>query len=234
LRDTCNPENLFHLGGGRGRTAVGGSAIMFTGIIQEIGKVRKVKAGSLLIESRLSRVERGESISVNGVCLTVARLHLPYILEFNMSEETVKRTNLGRLKLQSRVNMERSLKAEDRLGGHLVTGHVEGTGRIKRIRRQKNSLVMEIDFPLKLKKYMVPKGSIAVDGISLTLTDVRQDTFMVTLVPHTLENTTIGLKKVGDHVNLETDILAKYAEHYAGKAGGVVTLEKLKKAGFIH
>lgn len=203
---------------------------MFTGIVQELGSVKRIQGESIFIEAGFKEMEIGESISVNGVCLTVSRVHPSRILQFDVSGETKDKSNLGQLRVQDSVNLERSLRLSDRLGGHIVTGHVEGTGRIKLKKREKDSTVMEIGIPAELKKYVVPKGSIAVDGVSLTVVDVCRDSFTVSLIPHTLASTTLGIRKAGEVVNLETDILARYAEKT--KKGESISWETLKNAGF--
>ena len=155
----------------------------------------------------------GESIALNGCCLTVVECDAA-TCRFEIGPETLLRTNLGALRVGDRVNLERSLRMGDRLGGHLVQGHVDGVGHIARKERDRDWVMMAFTCPPELTVQMIPKGSIAVDGISLTLVDVKRDGFSVMLIPHTLANTTLGFKQSGDAVNLETDLLAKYVKKY--------------------
>jgi len=170
--------------------------------------------GSIVGDSHFfrPRVAFGDSVSVNGVCLTVLAVQPPTFW-VEAVEETIARTNLGFLKVGDRVNLERALSASGRLGGHFVQGHVDGTGVIAQIVPRLRSKVMRIRCPQELMPYIVPKGSIAVDGVSLTVVEVGADWFTVSLIPYTLEHTTLGIRKVGDVVNLEVDILAKYVRH---------------------
>jgi riboflavin synthase len=188
---------------------------MFTGLVQTLAVVRQVwdqNGGRLLIISapHLPRKpEVGDSISVNGACLTVAELRQDG-LAFCAVPETLRKTNLGELANGEPVNLECALRVGDPLGGHWVQGHVDGVGRIVERRPEGQSVTMRFACPTALCRQMVPKGSIAVDGVSLTLVEVGTDDFSVALIPHTLANTTLGQKPVGATVNLETDILAKY------------------------
>jgi riboflavin synthase len=191
---------------------------MFTGLVETLARVESVSADGhggcslTLSESTLaSQLTLGESVAVNGACLTVVARD-DHSFRFECGPETLQRTNLGALKPGDRVNIERSLKFGDRLGGHIVTGHIDGLGRIIRCEPQGEFETVWFSAPAELLLQMVPKGSIAVDGISLTVVDVTQDSFSVMLIPHTLSKTTLGFKSNGDSVNLETDILAKYVE----------------------
>ena len=198
---------------------------MFTGIIQAIGKVVKYdgnqtsnrrkasrarRLGRVWIEARFSRVMLGESIAVEGVCLTVAA-HLKRRLAFDIGRETQRVTTLKRLPLGTFVNLERALRVGDRLGGHWVSGHVEQTGTIVTIQKEKRNWWYTFKVPKTVLKYVVVKGSIAIDGISLTVASVRTDRARIMVIPHTLSHTTLSRKNVGDHVNMEPDLLAKYA-----------------------
>lgn len=190
---------------------------MFTGIVEEVGKVTKVErkgmAALFTIRASFARdLRSGDSVSVNGVCLTVLAVQPPAFW-VEAVEETIARTNLGFLKVGDRVNLERALSANGRLGGHFVQGHVDGTGVIAQIVSRLRSKIMRIRCPQELMPYIVPKGSIAVDGVSLTVVEIGADWFTVSLIPYTLEHTTLGTRKVGDAVNLEVDILAKYVRH---------------------
>lgn len=190
---------------------------MFTGIIEEVGEIaqaqRKGMAAFLGIRASFVRdLKKGDSVCINGACLTVVDIQPP-LFWVEAVEETLARTNLGFLKPGDRVNLERALPAGGRFGGHFVQGHVDGTGVIAQIVPRLRSKVMKIHTPKELMPYIVPKGSIAVDGVSLTVVEVGQDWFTVSLIPFTLEHTTLGLRKAGDVVNLEVDILAKYVRH---------------------
>jgi riboflavin synthase len=188
---------------------------MFTGLVEALGTIRQLQpdgAGRHLTiaEARLAReLTIGESVAVNGACLTVVERD-EETFRFQVGPETLERTNLGELQVGDRANLERSLRLADRLGGHLVQGHVDGLGRVENRQRQGEWEVVWIACPPALAAQMVSKGSVAVDGISLTLVDVRADGFSVALIPHTLTHTTLGWKAPGATVNLETDLLAKY------------------------
>ncbi len=184
---------------------------MFTGIIATTGRVRRTATGNkaLVLDLALQDISEGESVAVNGVCLTVSATGEGWA-SFDLSRETRDKTTLGHLKAGSRVNIERALRLSDRLGGHLVTGHVDGKSRIARIRKVAQGREMTIALPRNLSKYLVGKGSVAVEGVSLTVGEVKGDGFTLFLVPFTLDRTTLGEKRVGDEVNLEVDILARY------------------------
>ena len=190
---------------------------MFTGIINGIGVVTSVSksrsAAEIIMRVRLGKfgrgVKRGDSVCINGTCLTTTRVSKGEA-EFEMVAETIRRTNLGQVKPGEMVNIERSLRVGDRLEGHFVLGHVDGTGVIEDIQKMSSEAIIWIKLDKSLAKSLVPKGSIAVDGISLTLVDIEGDHVSVSLIPHTLKLTTLGMKRRGDHVNIETDILGKY------------------------
>lgn len=194
---------------------------MFTGIIEELGTVRTLRllpdSGQLTLEGKkvLNGTQVGDSIAVNGVCLTVIRLS-DREFTVDVMAETLTKTNLAELTNGSRVNLERALQLQTRLGGHLVSGHVDGVGSIRRIVPWGIAQVYEINAPPALLSYMLPKGSIAIDGISLTLIDVEADYFTVSLIPHTSKETTLGLKGIGASVNLETDLIGKYVARFMG------------------
>jgi len=187
---------------------------MFTGVIEELGSVRGItrreRVSLLEIKANkvLADVEIGNSIAVNGACLTVVKKESDY-LSFEVMPETLKLTNLGSLRITEKVNLERALKLGDRLSGHFVTGHVDCLGLVRKKTYFKNNLSFEIATPPEFMKYILPKGSVAVDGISLTVVDKKSNTFSVYLIPHTIANTTLGLKGPSDKVNVEFDILAK-------------------------
>ena len=195
---------------------------MFTGIVEEIGRV--VLAGRRLLLS-VGKVgadsEPGASVAVNGVCLTVAERASDgkgWSLSFDLSDETLSRSALGRLRAGDPVNVERPLTLIARLGGHLVQGHVDGVARVTSVEPLGDGVVMNFDLPGELERYVVEKGSIAVDGVSLTVTDRRDGRFAASLVPFTLEATTLGSVRPGDMVNLEVDVLAKYVESLSGRS----------------
>jgi riboflavin synthase len=187
---------------------------MFTGIIEELGEVKRIslrgKVTLLEIKAKniLEEIKVGDSIAVNGVCLTLVKRE-PEVLFFEAIPETLKVTNLGQLRISDKVNLERSLKAGDRISGHFVNGHVDCTGIIREKRYINNNLCFEIAVPARFMGYVLPKGSIAVDGISLTVMDQRANSFSIYVIPHTLKNTTLGFKGPSDKVNIEFDILAK-------------------------
>ncbi len=183
---------------------------MFTGIIQAIGKVVKYDGNKLYLTAAFSGIRLGESISVDGVCLTVAVKKGKHLV-FDVGRQTQRITTLGRLVPGASVNLERALRVGDRLGGHWVSGHVEQTGTVLKIEKSRQSWWMTFRIPRVMVKYVVPKGSIAVDGISLTVAARRGPRMSLMIIPHTLSHTTLGKKNVGDRVNLEPDLLAKYA-----------------------
>ncbi len=183
---------------------------MFTGLVAEVGEVRQGGTRLAVQTSLASELERGDSIAVNGVCLTAVEIDGDGF-EADVMEETLVRSSLGRLGQGDRVNLELALRVGDRLGGHFVQGHVDSTGRIEAIEERDNSRVVRIGAPPDLLRYVVEKGSIAVDGVSLTVTEVDAKSFSVSLIPETLERTTLGSAAEGDPVNLEVDMLAKYA-----------------------
>jgi riboflavin synthase len=190
---------------------------MFTGIVETQGTVYGVEtddAGRTLtvaVPALAAESKVGDSIAVNGVCLTAVDCTADH-LRFQVGPETLKRTNLEELVPGDSVNLERALRLSDRLGGHVMQGHVDGVGRVADRQQQGDWEIVWFSCPTELTRFMVPKGSVAVDGVSLTLVEVTDDGFSVALIPHTLDNTTLGFKPVGAAVNLETDILAKYVE----------------------
>ncbi len=212
---------------------------MFTGIVRELGVVERVDAGAdgvrLVISAphTAGRVQVGDSVAINGVCLTVVRKEGER-LEFDAVLETLRRSNLGELKRGDRVNLEDSLRVGEAMGGHFVQGHVDTTGVVKALNPQGNAVVMVVGVPEEWMRYVVPKGSVAVDGVSLTVVDVGRSDFSVWLIPHTRAVTTLGLRRVGDRVNVEFDVLAKYIERLLGaRRGGGVDMELLKRTGFV-
>lgn len=186
---------------------------MFTGIIEEIGRLQASGGGSLTIQAKkvLEDVHLGDSIAVNGVCLTVTRFDRGSFA-VDVMEETLRRSSLGALKQGSRVNLERAMAANGRFGGHIVSGHIDGTGTIEKLYHEGNAVWVTIACAKNFMRYIAEKGSITIDGISLTVAAVTQKGFQVSIIPHTGAETTLLNKRQGDIVNLETDILAKYVE----------------------
>lgn len=195
---------------------------MFTGIVEEIGQVRHIisgrASGEISVQARrvLEGTRPGDSIAVNGVCLTAARL-LPDGFLADVMPETLRRTNLGRLCAGGSVNLERALRADGRLGGHIVTGHIDGTGVLRAARREENAVWLTIEAGREILDGIVEKGSIAVDGVSLTVARLAADSFCVSLIPHTGEHTVLLTKRAGEPVNLETDLIGKYVQKLISK-----------------
>jgi len=189
---------------------------MFTGIVESVGRVTGVSGMRLEIACDLDGLEAGDSICVNGVCLTIA-VAKGSTFEANLSEETIKRSNLGSLEPSSKVNLERPIAAGGRFGGHFLQGHVDAIATVKQVERRNGSVEMWIEAPPELMHYVVEKGSVGLDGISLTVTTIDKDSFGVSLVPHTLSASTIGEKRIGDTMNFEVDMIAKYIERLLGE-----------------
>lgn len=212
---------------------------MFTGLIEDIGTVAKMerRGEGILVtinfSSELDDLKIGDSISVDGVCLTITHLQ-DQSFSAEASAETVGRTTLGNKRSQQKVNLERALRLNDRLGGHLVTGHVDEVAKITAIIPEGSSQKITFQVTEKSVRCLVEKGSITVDGISLTVNEVKSDRFSVTIIPHTASHTTLGSKKVGDKVNIETDILGKYVEKLITKEPGKkVDAALLSEHGFL-
>lgn len=215
---------------------------MFTGIVEEIGTIRSVRRGAhssiLSIGAKLvlSDLKIGDSVAVNGVCLT-ATAKDESGFSADVMHETLNRSSLGSLTIGSRVNLERAMAADGRFGGHIVSGHIDGTGKVSSVRRDDNAVWYTIDTAPSLLRYIVEKGSITIDGISLTVARVTNTDFSVSLIPHTAAVTILGEKRPGDTVNLETDIIGKYVEKLlttpaVDKQKSGITLEFLAKNGF--
>lgn len=214
---------------------------MFTGIIEEVGVVKRIsrRGGLARLAVDAAVVARdikvGDSIAVNGACLTVVELNQSSI-SFDIMETTLKTTNLGKFKARDYVNLERSLETGDRLSGHLLSGHVDGVGRLKNKRALKDNLTLQIEAPSSIIRYLVPKGSVACDGISLTVAELGRDYFTVHIIPHTLKMTNLGSRKVGDVLNLEVDMLGKFVYKYLAERenkGSKVSEKFLSEHGFI-
>ena len=216
---------------------------MFTGIIEGLGTVAGIRAsgqgrrfavdaGFSLAESRI-----GDSIAVNGACLTAVLID-GHRFEADVSPETLSKTIFGKIRIGDRINLERALRLSDRIDGHLVSGHVDGVGAIQSRRTLGNAVLIRVSVPQALSRYMIPKGSVAVDGISLTINDCGDDFFEVSIIPHTAMLTTIGFKKPGDPVNIETDMIGKYVERFMRgkpeeKPAGGIDMQFLAKTGFL-
>jgi riboflavin synthase len=221
---------------------------MFTGIIEGFGKLTGVRPSGqekkLEIQSdfALDQTKIGDSIAVSGACLTVVTL-VGRRFTVDVAPETLSKTTLGAAKRGERFNLERALRLSDRLDGHLVSGHIDGVGRVQHMQRIGNAIIVTIGVDPELVRYMVTKGSVAVDGISLTINEVGTDHIKVSIIPYTAKLTTIGFKSAGDAVNIETDIIGKYVERFVrnDKAPGEersngkssVDLQFLQKSGFI-
>ncbi len=217
---------------------------MFTGIIESLGTIADIRpAGAgrrLAIRAgfELSGSRIGDSIAVNGACLTAVKISEARF-EANVSGETVARSTLAEARSGDRVNLERALRLSDRLDGHLVSGHIDGTARVHYKKDMGGSLVIGFRVPPELSRYMIPKGSVAVDGISLTINTCSREAFEIAVIPHTAEITTIGRKNPGDRVNIETDLIGKYVEKFVkgddpdNSEPGGIDREFLAKAGFL-
>jgi riboflavin synthase len=198
---------------------------MFTGIIETVGKISRLEQGgnltSIVVDAPLlcAGLKLGDSITVNGACLTVVTID-DGRLTFQAVAETLARTNLGELTPGSGVNLERAMRADQRLDGHIVQGHIDAVGRVRAIERQGADVRLFVACEPTFSALLVDKGSVAVDGVSLTVVHVESGGFDVALIPHTLESTTLGLRRVGDRVNLEADVLGKYVKHYVERILG--------------
>lgn len=216
---------------------------MFSGIVEEVGTVRRLDRRSgravLIVGARrvLDDVRVGDSIAINGACLTVTAFDTNQFT-VEMTPETLRRTNLGDLEVGGRVNLERSLPANARIGGHFVQGHVDGVGQVESIRPEGDATIATFSAPAHVQRYIVPKGYVAVDGMSLTVVDRLSDGFTISFIPHTLEVTVAQDYALGTRVNLEADIVGKYVERFLhpnteerGTAG--ITRERLRQYGFV-
>lgn len=215
---------------------------MFTGIIEELGTVKSLNmsgnSGSINIKAHkvLEKTQIGDSIAVNGICLTVTTLQ-PDGFTADVMAETVRRSSLGSAKAGDKVNLERAMSAEGRFGGHIVSGHIDGTGTIMEYRKEENAVWVTIGTSAEILELIVEKGSICIDGISLTVAAVSDSDFSVSIIPHTGEETTLLKKKPGDKVNLENDVVGKYVQKLLGlksqeKRESTLTMDMLRDYGF--
>lgn len=215
---------------------------MFTGIVEELGVVRAVQRGrhssvlSIAAREILRDLKVGDSVAVNGVCLTATRVEDGGFTA-DVMHETLNRSSLSSLQVGSRVNLERAMAANGRFGGHIVSGHIDGTGTVTAMRRDDNAVWYTVSAPLELLRYIVEKGSIAIDGISLTVAAVGESWFSISAIPHTVAVTTLGEKREGDVVNLENDVIGKYVEKLLRpqaqpEAKRSITLDFLAEHGF--
>ena len=215
---------------------------MFTGIVEELGEVKNIKRSSQAIvltikaEKVLEDIKLGDSIATNGVCLTVTDFN-EQEFEVDVTPETMRKSSLGELSIRDEVNLERALRLKDRLGGHLVSGHIDGTGKISAMQREDNAILITITPDPELLKYIISEGSIAVDGISLTVAKLTETDFTVSIIPLTNKETTLAQKKVGSIVNLETDMIGKYVERMMNfqeeEENNDLDMEKLRDSGFL-
>lgn len=216
---------------------------MFTGIIEEVGRLERLAGGEIAIRAKkvLEDVALGDSIAVNGICLTVTRFDAAHFTA-DVMPETIRRTSLAELRRGSRVNLERALTLKSRLGGHIVSGHIDGAGTIAAMKEEGNAVLLTVRASDSVLRYVVEKGSVALDGISLTVASVSAADFTVSLIPHTREITNLREKSVGSRLNIETDILGKYVEKLfpggcalgsaAPKGKDGITMDFLRQQGF--
>lgn len=211
---------------------------MFTGIVEQIGTattvIRKGNLGRISVSAPgiFEGVKTGDSIAVNGVCLTVSSCRRG-AAEFDLSAETIKNSTLGGLAIGDKVNLERALLLNGRLGGHIVTGHIDGVGEIRNKRVSGEGFDLYLSIPSEILHYLVQRGSIAVDGISLTVADFRDGLLKIAVVPQTAKNTNLGQKSAGDRVNLEVDVLSKYIEKHLRGEPKTITDETMMRVGFL-
>lgn len=191
---------------------------MFTGVIQEVGKVIDTNFAQDFLKikiwgKKLNSSKIGESVAINGVCLTITKITKPDIYEFDIIQETLQKTNLQNLQKNSPVNIEKALKLNQGIDGHLVLGHVDFSGKIKKINRRGKNTSLQIGMPAKFRKYITYKGSVTINGVSLTVSKAFKNHFAVELIPYTLKNTNLGNLNINDKVNIEIDIIARYLEN---------------------
>jgi riboflavin synthase len=215
---------------------------MFTGLIEDVGKLQSIErrgsSARLTLATSLPSAEfkLGDSVAVNGVCLTVTHNNSPS-LAFDVSPETLDKSGLGKLSPGAPVNLERAMRLTDRLGGHIVTGHIDCVATVSGRREESGNIIFSFILPPDKCRYIIEKGSVAIDGISLTVNSVTEDSFSVNIIPHTADMTTLSARKPGDTVNIETDIVGKYVERLfpnsgAGSTTGGISMKKLMENGF--
>jgi riboflavin synthase len=213
-----------------------GNSEMFTGIIEEVGTIRRRKGCDLSVAAKvvLDDVQLGDSIAINGACMTVVRFTRDEFL-VQVSPESYARTTLGDLKAGDKVNLERAMALGERFGGHVVQGHVDGVGRVEQVQQQGDFSLWTFSAPKDVSKYLVPKGSVTINGISLTVVDPQKNTFDVAIIPKTLQETTLRSMRPGDSINLEADIFSKHVLHYMTQVGSEgLTMEMLTRHGFAN
>lgn len=209
---------------------------MFTGIIEDIGTIQSIKKNTksqtmTISSSILEDVKLGDSIATNGLCLTVTKLS-SNTFDVDVMVESMNRSNFKDLKVGSVVNLEKAMRMGDRFGGHMVSGHIDGVGTIKSFKKEENATWVTIEVPQSLRKYATMKGSIAIDGISLTIANIKSNDVEVSIIPHTKTQTTLLSKKVGDKVNLEMDMMVKYVETLLRNENSTLNEETLKNYGY--
>lgn len=210
---------------------------MFTGIVEETGTIERLVTGAaecfitIRADAALEGTKEGDSIAVNGVCLTVTEIRPPFFTA-DVMPETLRRSNLYGIPKGSRVNLERAMPLNGRFGGHIVAGHIDGTGTVLSLRREENAVWIRIAAAAELTRYIVAKGSVALDGVSLTVVEVLPGEFSVSLIPRTASETTLLEKKSGDKINIECDMIGKYVEKLMGRGSGGITEELLREYGF--
>lgn len=217
---------------------------MFTGIVEEVGTVKNISYGNMSIKLTITctrvteDIKQGDSISVNGICLTASTTGKDWFTA-DVMPETMRSTSLNNLKISDRVNLERALKLSDRLGGHIVSGHIDGTGNIVSSLSEDNAIWLTIETTEELARYIIPKGSVALDGTSLTVANIEDRQFKVSLIPFTAGFTILGSKKTGDKVNIECDVIGKYVEKlllgstYKKVQNEKITMDFLGDNGFL-
>ena len=207
---------------------------MFTGIVEELGRVRRIEPGRITVAATtvLDGTRIGDSIAVNGVCLTVVAMGNGEFTA-DVMPETLRKSGLGQLHAGDPVDLERAMPADGRFGGHIVSGHIDGVGRVREVRSEGNARIFTIEAPRDILALVVEKGSIAIDGISLTVASVSATSFTVSIIPHTAAETVLATRRAGDTVNLENDIIGKYVQRLLGQpAAGGLTLDYLQANGF--
>ena len=210
---------------------------MFTGIIEEEGYIEHITEGvkSCRLKIRADKIfddlKIGDSVAVNGVCLTACEIRKPYFTADVMAE-TMRKTAIGALVKGSKVNLERAMQLGGRFGGHIVSGHIDGTGTVIDMVREDNAVLITISASHDIMEYIVMKGSVALDGISLTVANVKNDRFLVSVIPHTASQTTILGKRAGDRINIECDVIGKYVKQFTDKKQSGITMDFLRENGF--